>query len=715
MARQAGASVQNNFSRGLITEATGLNFPENAVIATSNCVFDERGRVHRRLGINFETDFETQSADRTGVVVNSYYWRAAAGNGDNSLLVLQVGDTLYFYLVGSGALSADMIDTLDLTDFSPGGAPAPETTECEFTSGNGYLFVSHPDLEPFYVEYDPDADTVTGNQITVEIRDFEGVDDGLEIDERPLTLSSEHEYNLRNQGWYVIAEVSTSGVTMNVLDRWGDVMSDYPGNNDVWHFYMRADANPPPAESFRPDREGHTHGNSPAPKGHYILPAFQQDRSDVSGVSGIPVLSSGGARPATIAFFAGRVWYSGVQNEEFSSKVYFSQVIETKRQFGYCYQSNDPTERDVFDLLPTDGGVISIQEAGTIIKLWPIGNSLLVFATNGIWGITGSEGLGFRANDYSITKLSSVPALSRSSFVDVGGIPMWWNSDGIYTSSTNQLGEGNIQSVTDQTIRSFYDDIPDDNKRFAKGYFNTRDKIVQWVYRTGSYANLTQAYSYDSVLTLNVLSGAFYPWTIDITDVSINGIVAIEGQGSETATVAVTTNALETITDASLDDVEVLQTTTLSFSAITKFIVSYPNMSSYNFTFAEEVDATLVDWRSFDDEGVNYSSYFDSGYMVHGDAQRKIQANYILLFNETNNEDNQLDFKSKWDYATSGNTGRWSSTQRVTFPSGSYTYRFKRIKTRGHGISLQFRIDSVEGQPFRLIGWSMFSTQNAMI
>lgn len=711
MPRQAAASIQNNFSKGLITEATGLNFPENAVTETDNCVFDERGRVRRRFGIDFEEDFQTQTANRTDAVVNSFYWKAAAGNGDNALVVLQVGATLYFYLLGSGALSDNMIDTIDLTDFNAPGASDPSTQECQFTAGNGYLFVSHPTLESFYVEFNADTNQVSGTAIELEVRDFEGVEDGLGIEERPLTLSNPHHYNLFNQGWDT-RDIDGAGDNPRVhaLTFWQDSREDEPSNADVWWISVRADG------QYDPAQRANGIGNSPAPKGHYILNPYYQDRSDVSGIPSLDITSSGYYRASTIAFFAGRVWYGGVSGQDYSNKIYFSQIIESTKQFGWCYQQNDPTSEDRFDLLPNDGGVISIQEAGTIIKLWPIENSLLVFASNGVWGITGSEGLGFRANDYSVRKLSSVPALTASSFVDVTGFPAWWNSEGIYIAGVDTVtGSIQINPLTDQTIRSFYDDIPARNKRFAKGYFNTRTRVIQWVYRDASYANLTEAYSYDSVLNFNALSSAFYPWTIDSSPVSINGIIVIEGQGSVTALETVVDASDATVTNAALQTVEATVTTTISLSAVTKFITSYSESGSYEFTFSEEADTDYTDWTTYDAVGVDYDSYFVSGYSVHGDAQRKFQPNYIYLFNETNNEANSLDFRSQWNFANSGDTGKWSSTQRIVFPVADYVFQYRRIKTRGHGLALQYRIDSVTGEPFRLIGWSTFETQNQQI
>ena len=45
MPRQALVSIENNFTKGLITEASGLTFPENSCTETINCVHKHTGNV----------------------------------------------------------------------------------------------------------------------------------------------------------------------------------------------------------------------------------------------------------------------------------------------------------------------------------------------------------------------------------------------------------------------------------------------------------------------------------------------------------------------------------------------------------------------------------------------------------------------------------------------------------------------------------------------
>ena len=148
------------------------------------------------------------------------------------------------------------------------------------------------------------------------------------------------------------------------------------------------------------------------------------NRSGVSGIAGLTSIVTT-IRPRTGTWFQGRVFYAGVDASQqatgdaqyytWTENIYFSQIITPgdNTEFGYCYEINDPTSETLFDLLPSDGGVINIQGSGSIYKLFPVVNGLLVFAANGIWFITGSQGIGFTATVYTVTKLSGVQSISE--------------------------------------------------------------------------------------------------------------------------------------------------------------------------------------------------------------------------------------------------------------------------------------------------------------
>lgn len=702
MARASAVAVENNFSRGLITEATGINFPENACKETYDCVFSIDGSVERRFGFDFEASNSTKTIDRTNSVVVSYLWRNVSGDGNVTLLVVQVGSVVYFYRVGSSSLSSGAVSTT--VTLSPvSGAPATNAVEAQFSDGNGLLFITHPYCEPIRVSYNTSTDTATATNITLKIRDFEGSSaDPYAVDERPTTtlagMNVDHKYNLYNQGW------NTTNLTA-----WDTAQTTMPSNADVmWRFKDSSDNFDASSASIARI----TAGNTPAPKGHFILTLSNQDRDTAAGTSGVAATTTGSQRPSTSAFFAGRVFYAGVNYTGFNSKIFFTQVIERTEQYGFCYQTNDPTAEDLFDLLPTDGGVISIPESGTVFKLVTVPGGLAVFAANGVWFVTGSSGLGFIANDYTVQKIATIRTISASSFVDVAGYPAWWNEDGIYLLEVAQgTAFPSVKLLTQGTIQTFFDEISSNSKKYSKGFYHPIEKHIQWIYKSADTDQITNRYEYDRILNINVLTGAFFPWIVSSSDVKINGIAVTDSITGVTEVDNVIDGSSNNVIDGSGNNVIVFSTSGVTSASSDKYIVSYPDSGSYKFTFAETRNTDYLDWFQYDTIGVDFTSYFISGYRLRGEGIRKFQSNWIKIFSKIS-EPVAYYFQGLWDYAQTGDTGRWSSKQYIAHSDTDYGYSARRLKVRGHGIVLQFKVESVSGQPFHVIGWVSHDTGN---
>lgn len=203
MPRSVASVVQNNFSKGLITEATGLNFPDNAVTETWNTVFERIGRVTRRRGIDIEGGAETQAYQDSDGVLREYVWQSVANTGGFTFLVMQIGFDIQFYeLTIDNALSAGVQPAaIDLRDFQAPGSTNINNVPASFAAGAGYLFVAHPNCDPILVRFNSEENVFEVARITLLIRDFEGVPDGLSTSTNPVNLTDEHSYNLRNQGW----------------------------------------------------------------------------------------------------------------------------------------------------------------------------------------------------------------------------------------------------------------------------------------------------------------------------------------------------------------------------------------------------------------------------------------------------------------------------------------------------------------------------------
>ena len=728
MARQTGIFVENNFVRGLVTEATSLSFPENACTETFDCIFKKTGEVVRRKGLEYESSYSlfTLTLARDSYAISTFLWKGAGGDADSSFLCVQVGRYIYFYSV-SNSLSANKHATsVDLNSFVVSGTTSPFSYQVEFSEGDGKLFVVGQFIEPFYVTYTASSDTISsGTQITIEIRDFEGDPlDTYDVDERPTatvttagTAAAGHLYNLMNQGWADTVYTDAPGQENPVKD-WDSSETTLPSNSDRWWQLKNATDQMAMSEL---DKFPVT--TTEAPKGHFIFPAFDIDRQSTTYVTGSD--STGGKetfdtlwgrsdqntltqdtttyRPTAVAFFANRVFYGGVNDGGRNTKIYFSQILTEISHAGHCYQAQDPTSETLYDLLPTDGGVIEIPGMANCIKLVSSKNNLYVFATNGIWVITGSEGIGFTATDFSVSKLSNMNNVANKSFVDLNGVPAWINPDGIWIMQQDDtLGSSSVTSISKDTIQTFFEDIPSESLPYIQGTYNARERLVYWVYRSTTASSIDSSYNYDRCLIFNTETGAFYPWKLNTdSDIKVISVATSKGFGRTEETVNVVVNSDPVTEDDDVTNVTTNALTAVSVSGTTKFLCEN---ASDQITWAEAWDTDYLDWTTAKTTGKNYTSYFITGYKIRGEALRTQQTGYIRIHSRVESN-SSLKVQGVWDTYTSDGA-RWSTSQQAYKTRTGSTYVDRRLRIRGNGLALQIRFASEQGKPFNCIGWS---------
>lgn len=694
MARGANITVENSFVKGLITEYSPMNFPENAVTEGENCVFHELGRVTRRLGLDYEDDYMIHSLTSTGTTYAEYEWFFVSNEGTRTFVTQQIGSKIYFFSVDSTiSVSGNKKSfSIDLMTYASSGTTAAEVSgkPCDFATANGYLIVVHPFCSPIRVAYTLGTDSITVTAISIEIRDHKGVQDNIsEVDFRPGTLSTLHAYNLYNQGWYYGTTVSTFRNALGV----------YPSNADVWWVYKDAneDFDPSLAVKF-------TLGNTPSAKGHYIYSAFYLDRAAKAGLSGIPIETAGKARPSTVCFYAGRAFYSGVSADGFADKIYFSQIIERDDQFGKCFQSNDPTSETIFDLLESDGGVIGLPQIKNILSMQVVGDALIVLASNGIVSIRGDNNGPFRATNYVIENVSNTGAVNNSSVVNTPNVLFWWNTDGLYQLKKDQIGVYfQVDNISKQTIASLVNQVPDDNLPFVKGAYNKKDQVIQWLF--SDEIDIT-GYEYNKILTLNLPASSFYIHTLNANlGPKVCGIICVQGQALETFIENVTVDG-ELVFDSS----DVVVTVEINQYGTNPGIFKYAtsgliltNNSLEGFTYSQMDDDDYVDWVSYDGDGADYESYFLSGYRIRGELLRKFNSTPVAVLMDDVSSGSAL-ISAVWDY------GARSSTVQELYRPSAGTVVIRRVKLRGKGKSLQLKFESTSGKPFSLIGWSTFDT-----
>lgn len=472
----------------------------------------------------------------------------------------------------------------------------------------------------------------------------------------------------------------------------------YPGNNKQW-WLARADTDNSTegikAGDFLPEiLDKLFSGNMRAPRGHFVLAAFNKDRTFASGIADLPVEEIP-ERPPTVAFFSGRVWFAC------KSTVYFSQVLSDKHRAGLCFQEADPTSEQISDPVSTDGGVIPIPEANKIIRLLPQAGGVLVFALNGVWFVTGTES-GFSALDISVNKVSPIGCRAPFSIIEGGTGVYWWSDVGIMGMEQSQGMFGPVaskfdkSSITEETIQSFYNDIENSIREETKAVFDPKANVIMWLFRD---ADLTSQ-QYNKVLIHDLTTSAFYPWKFS----KIEGGPVVKG-------VFVSDKTNDYTIDTDIDPSQV------------EFLVS----KGTDLRFAQVRNGAFVDWES--EGGVTYDSYVETGFELFNDAMRNKNITYIFSYfqrTETEYSDGALDNPSscyltvKFDWASGANSNKWTQPVqvyrpgRLSFdPDTGFGLVVTKNKVRGNGKAIQFRFGTDEaGRNFDLHGWSLAVSGN---
>jgi hypothetical protein len=706
----------------------------------------------------------------------------------------------------SGNVQSILLDDSILTKSISGNEPL------SFASIAGVLIVASKELDyPFYLEYkgasDTDGSPVNVQEIRIEVRDLWGVFDGLPVNERPSTLSDEHKYNLYNQGWigsttavtqsfkrvgestttlyYLYPDLFTSptgnyktitkspiknqyrGGTSRQYYKIKELQSLYPGstgatevvappgsvkgypsNSDIRYTGNSTNSSGDPV--FDPDLldlDGAT--TSPAPKGRYIIEAFNRgaSRTQESGIAGLALDEEEGNISA-VATYANRVFYSGVdsvvtepqdESPDYTGSIFFTQSIENFKQFNKCYQSADPTSENDFALVATDGGVIKIAEASNIVKLVQVRASLVVMAENGVWEITGPDGV-FKADEFSISQVTNIGCKSADSVVVAEDTVTYWAEGGIYALSADQVsGKLNAQNITETTIQTFLNDIPTVAKQFVKGRFDPVNRKITWMYcDSDSCDGVLFQNKYNKELVYDTVLQAFYVHEIgDATDgtyiaayIETENFVVVEDLQN------VVVNGEQVVSNG--EDVVVAVPTRGRGESTTKYLTLAPTGtgSTYEFSFALYRESDYLDWGEVDSP-----AYLITGYELGGETQRNKQIPYLTMhfnrtesgFEEVNGEleavnPSSCKVQTRWDFADSATSGKWGTQfeayrlRRNYIPSGvgdgfdyGYSVVTTKTKIRGSGVAVSFKFETTAAKDCQIIGWGMPVTGGTVV
>ena len=214
-----------DLSGGLHTESSALNFPDNVTLDEENFEMMTDGTRKRRRALTYESGIASETLDDayTGVTGTQIYkWKNVNNDSTLTLIVVQLGTTLYFYeddVVIGDKQHPEVVDLAyyvqnpdDLADFVD--------SPVSFAHGRGKLFVANAYIDPLAISYEGPTEEFEVEPINLKLRAFEDFADELTNTDKPNFIANgvgeqenlepplsshglpgTHEFNLRNRGW----------------------------------------------------------------------------------------------------------------------------------------------------------------------------------------------------------------------------------------------------------------------------------------------------------------------------------------------------------------------------------------------------------------------------------------------------------------------------------------------------------------------------------
>lgn len=405
-------------------------------------------------------------------------------------------------------------------------------------------------------------------------------------------------------------------------------------------------------------------------------------------------------RPQAVAFHAGRIFWAGAANQNINDTVFFTQIVRDDTQFGLCYQQADPTSEFINALTPADGGTIVIPGMGQCYKMIEMESALVLFCQNGVWAILPTTQGGFRADGYIVRKISDVECVGPQAVCKIDSTATYCSPRGIYVLVPDpNSGYLNATSISEGTIQTLWNSIPDARQREIQVCYDDSKKRVYYLYGDSSVGAQR---TYNRAIVFDARLSAFYKLTFPHSGVDsewkIRGILAT-GLGDATD--------------------------------------SYKKIK---FLGTKDASGITVDVYDFDQEdytdfdGEEQDAYIVTGYDNLGDFARHRQAPvcHVYLHKTETGYEEALDgsltpvgesscwMQARWDWADHLNSGKFGSEQEVYrhvryyqptgasdgFDSGlPVIVTRNKLRGRGRCLHLKFRAD--EGKDCYILGWAL--------
>lgn len=768
-------TVRRTSSTGAVIGTWPLNISVNDDFLMFAAQSGQRhGSRHRVNQLQYSTEVFGVNADLPDVgvsdeqfAISTHSWVAPNGDGSKSFEVIQLGNTLFFR-----DTQQDTVSNVEGTDvplvsqqiqFDGIGtgfvynASSSQAARVKLQSATGFgrIWFTSKAVVPFYAELAEDGqsirlravgtrdgsagiDAVVGQRL---IRDLAGIEDGLDSDETQATGTDEHLYNLLNQGW-----------PSDKINTFRTDQGSYPANNMQWYFGKLDDDTFDPGKLIEQD-----FGSRVPVRGRFLIDALLGERDGrahaITAVdSPLNFNDTYDATSATgweaVAFYASRVWFAGDVNSKRPSCVYFSRTIESVDDAGKFYQQNDPTSEHFNQLLATDGGYISIPEAGQISRLVPFGAGILALSEKGVWFIYGREG-GFKANDYAVEKITATGTVSPGTVIPTDQQVLFWADNSIHRITLPENERAYlpvVQDIGETTVFKYYQLIPRTSRQYASSAYDPISKKAFWFWLSDDDEDKAASFQslYNRALIFDTRTEAFSPYSFSCSysDPLYGVACAFPRQTPSTPAIyePVYDSAFVTVTDSALvtvygpDGQTQLNSAELGVSLKLVIVTSVEE----GLRIGEFGSLSFVDFDGLPGiTATEATAYLITGDETMGDLQRNKQTTYVHSFftrtetgfypDQTPKRASGCTLRARWDWTNGSVANRWSQSQnayryRKPFAPAAFTDSFDtgeeilytKLKVRGKGRAVSFWYQSVPGKDFRLLGFAVPYTANGV-
>jgi len=767
MARSAVQKIYADFRQGFVTVANPLAYPEGSLKDIINFDIQDNGTIRLRPGLQQESsvaiDTGVPYSDVESKAISSFIWSNVNNVGADKIAVVQVGTLLFLFNIYRDRIA---LDEQVSAPINLGIGSEQQSVSITGASGSGWFFITHPAIKPQILKKDANTNTFSLTPVDIKIRDlslWRGKTDEESGLVKGTRLYPIHEYNLRNGGWPDSTIVSSGkdpndGVSRrDPVQYTRDKIGNYPAVFVPFNAGRAGGGDTLDEQNaFSPWAiDVDYFGNSLIPLGHFIVNAEKWSRVGEGETPHDPnvVVTKNLNRtyewteyPSGVEFYADRVWYCGAKgyreydtpveqtydkkdNLDVSNTIYFSQQLNSDlEKVGFCYQQNDPTAEDINQLLATDGGTITIRGAGEIYSMKTFGTALVVFASEGVWAITGLDANSFKADSYSVDKISNIGPASKYTISSTDKNIYYIANDAIYFLTVDQIsGKPTPQDITSGKIKDYYNNLSYTQKKNSKAFFDVASRDFYMLYSDSSEKNL-----FNKALVFNQDLGAFYKYEMSSVDRYIFDGVFYNKDAISSVKSAVTVDGVKVTLDG--ETVYLESTFSTKSQNTLQLLTVSENATTGNIDISF---SSFSDTDKFEDWGVPYTGSVEFGFEALGDIMRdSIQAPAIISHMERTEDGFEIDpndpelkelipkhpsscyMRTGWDWAT--NYGRRQQLYRYKRPYipynvfDSYDTNTSVITTknriRGKGHSLGLSLSTEAGKDCRILGIGIMYT-----